>query len=50
MYIWYQGMISDYLKHKGWTIMHIMDTGKSEEHPYTKPARIMGNNLVYSKK
>ena len=46
----HRSLISDYLKHKGWTVVHIMDAGKSEEHPYTKPARIVGNNLVYSKK
>jgi hypothetical protein len=25
-----------------------MDTGKAEEHPYTKPAKIEGDRLVYS--
>jgi uncharacterized protein (DUF488 family) len=46
----HRSLISDYLKHNGWTVRHIMETGKSEEHPYNKPARIVGDNLVYSKK
>jgi len=45
----HRSLISDYLKHKGWTVMHIMNVGKSEEHPYTNPARIVDHKLVYSK-
>jgi uncharacterized protein (DUF488 family) len=44
----HRSLVSDYLKFKGWTVMHIMDTGKAEEHPYTKPAKIEGDKLVYS--
>ena len=44
----HRSLVSDYLKIKGWTVMHIMDTGKAEEHPYTKPAKIEGDKLVYS--
>jgi len=44
----HRSMVSDYLKVNGWTVMHIMGIGKDEEHPYTSPARIIGNKLVYS--
>ena len=44
----HRSMVSDYLKVNGWTVMHIMGIGKDEEHPYTSPARIVGNKLVYS--
>ena len=46
----HRSLVSDYLKYKGWTVTHIMDIGKGEEHPYTSPARIVGDNLVYSNK
>lgn len=35
----HRALVSDYLKAHGWTVCHIMDEGKSQEHPYTKPAR-----------
>jgi uncharacterized protein (DUF488 family) len=44
----HRSLISDYLKFKGWTVLHIIDIGKAEEHPYTKPAKIEGDQLVYS--
>jgi uncharacterized protein (DUF488 family) len=44
----HRALVSDYLKHKGWTVMHIMGPGKSDEHPWTKPARIENDKLVYS--
>ena len=44
----HRSLVSDWLKHKGWTVMHIMGIGKSQEHPYTAPARIVGGKLVYS--
>jgi uncharacterized protein (DUF488 family) len=45
----HRSMVSDYLKNAGWTVEHIMGIGKSEEHPYTSPARIVENKLVYTK-
>ena len=45
----HRSLVSDYLKHQGWTVIHIMGIKKGEEHPYTSPARIVGNQLVYSK-
>ena len=37
----HRSMVSDYLKVRGWQVMHIMGIGKAEEHPYTAPARIV---------
>ena len=45
----HRSLVSDYLKYNGWTVIHIMGIGKGEEHPYTSPARIVGDQLVYSK-
>ena len=44
----HRSMISDYLKLSGWTIMHIMDKLKADEHPYTQPARIADGKLNYA--
>lgn len=43
----HRSMVSDYLKSTGWTVMHIMDTGKAKEHPYTAGARIVDGLLTY---
>jgi uncharacterized protein (DUF488 family) len=43
----HRSLVSDYLKWKGWTVMHIMDINKATEHPYTKPARIADGVLRY---
>ncbi len=43
----HRSMISDYLKSKGWQVMHIMDIGKATAHPYTSPARIVDGKLTY---
>lgn len=44
----HRSMVSDYLKAKGWTVLHIMTAGKAEEHTYTAPARVVGNCIFYS--
>lgn len=44
----HRSMVSDYLKAKGWTVLHIMAAGKAEEHPYTSPARVVGDRVYYS--
>ena len=44
----HRSLVSDYLKFKGWLVVHIMGINKSGEHPYTKPARIEDNKLVYT--
>lgn len=46
----HRSMVSDYLKNMGWKVNHIMAIDKSEEHPYTKPARIIEGKLVYGEK
>ncbi|HPA21837.1 MAG TPA: DUF488 family protein, partial [Ferruginibacter sp.] len=43
----HRSMVSDYLKAKGWKVLHIMGKGKAEEHPFTSPARIVGSRVVY---
>lgn len=43
----HRSMVSDYLKLNGWTVIHIMGVAKSEEHPYTAPARIVNGKLIY---
>ena len=45
----HRSLVSDYLKHNGWTVLHIMGVNKSTEHPYTAPAKIMNGKLNYSK-
>lgn len=43
----HRSMVSDYLKVRGWKVMHIMGIGKDDEHPYTAPARIVNGALSY---
>jgi uncharacterized protein (DUF488 family) len=43
----HRSMISDYLKAKGSEVNHIMQTGKSEPHPFTSAARIVNGELSY---
>lgn len=40
-------LVSDYLKNKGWTVVHITGKGKSQEHNFTTPARIVDGKLMY---
>ena len=44
----HRSLVSDYLKRKGWKVMHIMNENKSEEHPYTSPAKIIDGKLDYT--
>lgn len=44
----HRSMVSDYLQAKGWIVLHIMATGKVQEHKYTAPARIVDGNVLYS--
>ncbi len=44
----HRSMVSDYLKAKGWTVLHIMAVGKTQEHPYTAPARVVSGHVFYS--
>jgi len=45
----HRSMVADYLKVRGWKVMHIMGIGKEETHPYTSPARIVNGVLNYEK-
>ena len=44
----HRSMISDYLKLKGWNVIHIIGINKTQEHPYTKPSKIINDRLNYS--
>jgi len=44
----HRSLVSDYFKFNGWLVMHIMGVNKSDEHPYTKPARIENDKLAYT--
>lgn len=46
----HRSMVSDYLKTKGWTVLHIMAVGKVQEHKYTAPAEVIDGNLSYADK
>jgi uncharacterized protein (DUF488 family) len=48
--LWWQchrGLISDYLKVRSWKVLHIMGSGKIEEHPYTSAASVVKGKLSY---
>lgn len=45
----HRSLISDQLKVNGWEVMHIMQQGKADEHPFTSPAHIENGKLSYSK-
>lgn len=43
----HRALISDALKAQGIRILHILDSGKVVEHPYTSAARVVGGKLHY---
>ena len=43
----HRSLVSDYLKLNGWKVVHIMDIGKSTEHTYTPPAKVINGKLSY---
>lgn len=43
----HRSMIADALKVRGTSVVHIMGAGKTVEHPYTAPARIVNGRLHY---
>jgi uncharacterized protein (DUF488 family) len=48
--VWWQchrGLISDDFKACGWTVLHLMAPGRTEEHPWTGAARIVDGKLQY---
>jgi len=44
----HRSLISDYLKARGIEVMHILDSDKSEPHPYTSAAQIANGKLSYA--
>ncbi|SRR6266480_2648852 len=44
----HRSLISDYLKARGIKVIHILDTNKTEPHPYTSAARIVNGKLTYA--
>jgi uncharacterized protein (DUF488 family) len=44
----HRSMVSDYLKLRGWKVLHIMDKNNVQEHPYTSPAKIVNGELRYT--
>ena len=44
----HRSLISDYLKARGVEVIHILDVGKTEPHPYTSTARIVNGELSYT--
>jgi uncharacterized protein (DUF488 family) len=43
----HRALLSDHLKSRGWKVTHIMDEGKSSDHPFTTPARVVNGKLTY---
>ena len=43
----HRSLISDYLKVKGFDVVHIIGVGKSEPHPFTSAARVVDGELSY---
>lgn len=43
----HRSLVSDWLKANGWMVFHITGKGKSEEHPYTQPAKIVDGKISY---
>lgn len=43
----HRSLVSDYLKARGWEVLHIMAAGKVQEHRYTSPAKIIGVRVSY---
>ena len=43
----HRSLIADYLKAKGFAVVHLMDASKTEAHRYTPAARIIAGQLSY---
>ena len=49
--MWWQchrALIADDFKARGWTVLHLMTPTRTEEHPFTKPARVVDGRLTYA--
>jgi uncharacterized protein (DUF488 family) len=50
--VWWQchrALIADFLKAKSMHVVHILDKGKTQDHPFTSAARIIDGRLCYAK-
>jgi len=43
----HRSLIADFLKAKGYEVIHILDAKHTEAHPYTSAARIVDGQLSY---
>ncbi|MBA2500133.1 MAG: DUF488 domain-containing protein [Chitinophagaceae bacterium] len=43
----HRSMVADYLKAKGWNVIHIMGLNNSIVHPYTSAAKLIDGKLNY---
>lgn len=43
----HRGLISDFLKARGWLVLHILGPEKIQEHPFTSAASIIDGKLSY---
>lgn len=43
----HRALLADFLKARGIKVTHILQAGKSQEHPYTSAARLEGGKLTY---
>ncbi len=43
----HRSLIADHLKAQGWKVLHIFNSDKVQEHPYTSAARIVDGQLSY---
>ena len=44
----HRSLLSDWLKHRGWEVVHIGAGGLTEVHAYTPASRIVDGNLTYA--
>lgn len=45
----HRSLIADFLKARGWTVLHIFAVNSVKEHPYTSAAHFINGELTYSK-
>jgi uncharacterized protein (DUF488 family) len=44
----HRGLISDSLKLRKWNVIHILEKGKTQEHPFTPPLRAVQGKILYN--
>ena len=43
----HRSLIADFLKARGWNVIHIVNEHKTQEHPFTSAARLIDGTLSY---